>query len=75
MMAFPTVGFQGGGEVLIALIWKPSASDLAAGNGIDLFFPESSALELILNLSGRNISPTGNAIPDRNFDVAFSSPY
>ena len=74
MMAFPTVGFQGGrSEVFDSFnleafrfrTWR-------LGMGLDLFLSESSALELILNLSGRNISPTGNAIPDRNFDVAFS---
>ena len=74
MMAFPTASFQWGRseefdsfnlEAFRFRTWQ-------LGMGLDLFLSKSSALELILNLSGRNISPTGNAIPDRNFDVAFS---
>ncbi len=73
MLAFPTAGFRWGRseelnsfnlEAFRFRTWQ-------LGMGLDFFLSESSALELILNLSGREVSPN-NAVPVRNFDVSFS---
>ena len=73
MMAFPTASFKWGRseelnsfslEAFRFRTWQ-------VGMGLGLFISEFSALELILNLAGRNVSPN-NAAPGRNFDVSFS---
>lgn len=74
MLAFPTAGFQWGRseeldnfnlEGFRFRTWQ-------LGMGVDFFLSRAAALELILNLSGRSVSPGINAVPRRSFDVAFS---
>ncbi|MCO6477874.1 MAG: hypothetical protein J5I94_14685 [Phaeodactylibacter sp.] len=73
MLAFPTAGFRWGrSEELNSLNLEAFRfRTWQLGMGLNFFVSESSALELVLNLSGREVSPN-NAVPVRNFDVSFS---